>query len=93
MFLMLFRLYSAQKSYFAEVQLVCDRRTNGPTDGPTDGQTHPYRDARTHLKTGWRRWQKSRRPKKKKQEGSKEEKREEKMAGKKRRESGEKGET
>ena len=45
----------------SEIQLVCDRRTDGPTDGrtdrPTDRRTDgrtdrpSYRDARTHLKT------------------------------------------
>jgi len=35
---------------FTRFQLVCDRRTDGPTDTPS------YRDARTHLKTAWQRW-------------------------------------
>ena len=48
MFLLLFCLHSAQKMYFSEIQLVCDRRTNGRTDRRTD--TPSYRDARTHLK-------------------------------------------
>ena len=40
MFLVLFCSYS---THFSEIQLVCDRRT--------DGRTCSYRDARTHLKT------------------------------------------
>ena len=53
LYLMLFHSNSA---HFSDIQLVCDRRTDGPkdgpTDGPTDGRTHPLinRDARTHLK-------------------------------------------
>ena len=53
MFLLLLCLHSAQKMYFSEIQLVCDRRTNGRTDRRTD--TPSYRDARTHLKMPARR--------------------------------------
>ena len=50
MFLVLFCFISVDIS---EIQLVCDRPTDGRTDGPTDGRTDipSYRDARTHLKT------------------------------------------
>ena len=54
LFLMLF---CSDSAHFSEIQLVCDRPTDGPTDGrtdrPTDGRTDipSYRDARTHLKT------------------------------------------
>ena len=57
MFLVLFCFISVK---IAEIQLVCDRRTDGPTDGRTDRRTDrrtdqrtdipSYRDARTHLK-------------------------------------------
>ena len=36
-----------ENSTFAGFQLVCDRRTDGPTDTPS----FMNRDARTHLKT------------------------------------------
>ena len=50
MFLEQFSFISVKIS---EIQLVCDRPTDGPTDGRTDRRTDmpSYRDARTHLKT------------------------------------------
>ena len=42
--------------HFSEIQLVCDRRTDGRMDGRTNGRrdrrtdTQSYREARTHLK-------------------------------------------
>ena len=43
LFLMLFCSNSA---HFSEIQLVCDRRTDGRTDGKTDGRTDVKTDTR-----------------------------------------------
>ena len=55
MFLVLFCFISVEIS---EIQLVCDRRTDGRTDGRTDRRTDTpsYRDARTHLKRRIGQW-------------------------------------
>ena len=36
-------------AHFLEIQLVCDRRTDGRTDGPTDGRTHPLLEMRERI--------------------------------------------
>ena len=50
MFLVLFCFISVEIS---EIQLVCDRRTDGPTDGrtdgPTDGRTYPLIEMRERI--------------------------------------------
>ena len=51
LFLMLFCSNSA---HFLEVQLVCDRRTDGRTDGPTNGPTDRPTDGPTDRRTDGR---------------------------------------
>ena len=46
LFLMLFCSISA---HFSEIQLVCDRPTDGPTDGRTDGPTDPLIEMRERI--------------------------------------------
>ena len=45
-------IFCSNSAHFPEIQLVCDRPTDGRTDGWTD--TPSYRDARTHLNSCYR---------------------------------------